>query len=150
MDPITISGSLAISWMSSSGAEILYAGMGALFAGFGIIWGLVCFAIGILVLVAHWKVLVKAGKPGWGCLIPIYNIYLMFKVAGRPGWRTWWILIPPVAGILAIVAQFDIAKRFGKDVWYGFGLWLLPFIFYPLIAFGEAKYTPKIQEVVEA
>lgn len=143
MDPISVTGSLVVSGITSTGADLLYFGMGALFAGFSIVWGLVCLAIWILVLVAHWKVFTKAWKPGWGCLIPIYNIYLMFKIAGRPGGRTRWILFPPVLCVLAIVAQFDIAKRFGKDVWYGFGLWLLPFVFYPLIAFGEAKYHSK-------
>lgn len=64
-------------------------------------------------IAAHWKLLEKAKLPGSGILIPFYNIYLIFKLAGHPKW-TWWILFPPVLGVLQIIAQFDIAKKFGK------------------------------------
>ena len=37
--------------------------------------------VGIFVLVALWKVYVKAGKPGWAVIIPIYNILCC--------WRSW-------------------------------------------------------------
>ncbi|MDR0369939.1 MAG: DUF5684 domain-containing protein [Candidatus Peribacteria bacterium] len=53
------------------------------------------------------------------------------------------MLFPPVFAILCIIAQFDIAKRFGKDIGYGFGLWLLPFVFYPILGFGDAEYQGK-------
>jgi hypothetical protein len=33
-----------------------------------------------------------------------------------------------------------IAKRFGKWTWFGVGLILLPFIFYPILARGKAQY----------
>jgi hypothetical protein len=85
----------------------------------------------------------KAKLPGWGSLIPIYNVYLLFKLAGRPGGWTRWILFPPVLFILLIIAQFDIANRFGKPAIFGLGLWLLPFIFTLILAFGNAKYLPK-------
>ncbi|MDR0607999.1 MAG: DUF5684 domain-containing protein [Candidatus Peribacteria bacterium] len=73
---------------------------------------LVGVALAVLLIVAYWKVLVKAGYPGWGSFIPVYNVYLMFKLAGRPANWTWWILFPPVLAVLGIIAQFDIAKRF--------------------------------------
>ena len=41
-----------------------------------------------------------------------------------------------------IVIPFDIAKRFGKGMGYGFGLLFLPFIFYPMLGFSDATYTP--------
>jgi hypothetical protein len=31
-------------------------------------------------IISQWKLFEKAGLPGWGILIPIYNIYLMFKL----------------------------------------------------------------------
>jgi uncharacterized membrane protein len=85
----------------------------------------------------------KAKLPGWGSLIPIYNVYLFLKLAGRPGGWTRWILFPPVLFILLIIAQFDIAKRFGKPAIFGLGLCLLPFIFTLILAFGNATYLPK-------
>ena len=39
-----------------------------------------------------------------------------------------------------IVASVDIAKSFGKGTGFGIGLALLPFIFYPILGFGDAQY----------
>ena len=59
----------------------------------GFFWGsLVPFLIvAVLPIVAMWKVYVKAGIPGWGVLVPIYNMYLLFKIA----WNTkmCWIML---------------------------------------------------------
>jgi hypothetical protein len=66
----------------------------------------------VLGIVGSWIMLEKAKLPGRGIFIPIYNVYLSFKLAGRPEAWTRWILIPPVFYILWIIAQFDIAKRF--------------------------------------
>ena len=44
---------------------------------------LIFIALALFVLVSYWKVFVKAGQPGWGILIPIYNIYLLLKIAGK-------------------------------------------------------------------
>ena len=43
-------------------------------------------AIIVLCIAGLWKMYEKAGQPGWGCLIPFYNIYLMCRIAGRPWW----------------------------------------------------------------
>ena len=34
----------------------------------------------------------------------------------------------------------DLAKRFGKGNGFGVGLWLLGFIFVPILGFGDATY----------
>ena len=31
----------------------------------------------ILIAVAEWRIMVKAGEPGWKGIIPIYNIYFV-------------------------------------------------------------------------
>lgn len=121
------------------GQGVMSPGLESIFQGVGIL-GL---AISILMLIAHWKVLEKAKLPGWGILIPFYNLYLLLKLAGHPKW-TWWLLFPPVLAILMIVAQFEIAKKFGKGAGFGVGLWLLPIVFYPLLAFDKkVVYTPE-------
>ena len=49
-----------------------------------VVW--ICyFAVIILLIASMWKVFSKAGQPGWAAIIPIYNLYIMCKVAGRPG-----------------------------------------------------------------
>jgi hypothetical protein len=47
----------------------------------GAIWLIIYAAISILMIIANWKIFEKASQPGWGIFIPIYNIYLFFKVA---------------------------------------------------------------------
>ena len=98
------------------------------------------FAFIVLIVAALWKVFSKAGQPGWAAIIPIYNIYVMCKVAGRPGWWLLLMLIPFVNFIIAIILNVDIAKRFGKGVGFAVGMILLPFIFWPILGFGSAQY----------
>lgn len=101
---------------------------------------IISLAIAILMIAAMWKVFSKAGQPGWASIIPIYNIYIMCKVAGRPGWWVLLMFIPFVNFIIAIILTIDIAKNFGKGVGFGIGLIILPFIFYPILGFGSAEY----------
>lgn len=100
--------------------------------------------IGVMIT-SGWKVFTKAKLPGWGILVPIYNVYLQFKLAGHPNWA-WWLLLPPVAAILLIVANFEIAKKFGKGTGFALGLWFLPIIFYPILAWGDAQYQEELSE----
>lgn len=94
-----------------------------------------------LMLVANWKVFEKAGEPGWACLVPFYNIYVLLRIAGRPG---WWLILAfiPIVNLILIVTIFDIARRFGKGIGFGLGMFFLPFIFYPILGFGDAEFSP--------
>ncbi len=101
-----------------------------------IIW----LAIAILMIVALWKVFVKAGRPGWASLIPIYNTYVFLKIAGKPGWWLIWLCIPVLNIIFGIIATLAFAEKFGKGAGFAVGLILLPIIFLPILAFGAAQY----------
>jgi len=64
----------------------------------------------------------------------------MLKIIGKP-W--WWILlmcIPFVNIVFIIMAVNMLSKSFGKDEGYTVGLLLLGIVFYPLLAFGDARY----------
>ena len=111
----------------------------------GVLLILIMLALALFLLVSYWKVFVKAGQPGWGILIPIYNIYLLLKIAGKPGWWLILYLIPLVNIVIAIIVNIDIAKNFGKDAAFGLGLAFLGFIFYPILAFGSAQYQAASQ-----
>ncbi|MBU0716128.1 MAG: signal peptidase I [Verrucomicrobia bacterium] len=102
-----------------------------------IIW----LAFSILMIVAMWKVFVKAGRPGWAVLIPIYNTYVFLKIAGKPGWWLIWFFIPLLNLIFGIIATVAFAQRFGKGAGFTVGLIFLPIIFIPILAFGEAQYV---------
>jgi len=112
--------------------------------GPGAVFWICNFAVIILVIASNWKVFSKAGQPGWAAIIPIYNVYVMCKVAGRPGWWLLLLLIPLANFIIAIILIFilnvDVAKRFGKGVGFAIGMIFLPFIFWPILGFGRAQY----------
>jgi hypothetical protein len=97
-------------------------------------------ALVVFVFAAYWKVYEKAGQPGWAAIIPIYNIYIMTKIGGKPGWWTIMCFIPLVNIIFLIWLTNMISKSFGKDEGFTVGLVLLAFIFYPILGFGDAQY----------
>ena len=90
--------------------------------------------------------------------IAIITIVAQCKVYAITGLAGWWFLI--YAGLTAAVAHFDgasyvlsiglflttfnfhynLSKKFGKTNGFAVLLTFLPFIGYPLLAFGNAKY----------
>ncbi len=102
--------------------------------------------VAVWTIICRWKIFKKAGLPGRWAIIPGYNIYLRFKAAGRSGRRVLSILFAPLYLIMLIIADFDMAKRFNRWIWFGFGLCLLSPIFYGILAFDDSKYTAKAIE----
>lgn len=111
-------------------------------AGIGMGMVIAYLAICLLLIISLWKVFSKAGQPGWASIIPIYNAYVMLKVAGKPGWWLVLMLIPLVNVIIGIIAVIGLAANFGKGGGFTAGLILLPVIFLPMLAFGSAQYRP--------
>ena len=107
--------------------------------GYGF-FSLIYLSVLVLFFISLWRVFEKAGQPGWAAIIPIYNFYILCKIAGKPGW--WWILIliPVVNFVILLLVKLDLASAFGKSAGFAIGLWLLPLIFYPLLAFSDAQY----------
>ena len=95
---------------------------------------------GILSLIATWRVYTKAGQPGWAALIPLYNMYILYKIAWGNGWRFLWLFVPIANVVVAIMMLFKLAKSFGKGTGFGFGLLFLMPIFILILAFGDARY----------
>ncbi|HET6879278.1 MAG TPA: DUF5684 domain-containing protein [Pirellulales bacterium] len=87
-----------------------------------------------------WKIFAKAGKPGWAALIPIYNAVVMLEIIGKPIWWIILLLIPCVNIIIGILLAVELAKCFGKGGGFAAGMIFLPFIFYPILGFGDARY----------
>lgn len=97
-------------------------------------------AFSILGIIAQWRIFQKAGEPGWKILIPIYNIYIIFKIAWGSGWKFLWLLVPLANVVVAIMLNFKLARSFGKGTSFGFGLLFLMPIFILILAFGPARY----------
>jgi len=98
------------------------------------------FIISIIVIVGQWKVYTKAGKPGWACIVPIYNLIVMLEIVGKPIWWIFLFLIPCVNFIFIIWTLNLVSKSFGQSEGFTIGLLLLGFIFWPILGFGNYKY----------
>jgi len=55
----------------------------------------------------------------WLAWIPIANLYLMCKVAGRSGWWTILFFIPLVNIVISIIVWMGIAKARHHPAWLG-------------------------------
>ncbi len=102
---------------------------------------LIMLGLVVLMVVSVWKVSVKAGKPGWAAIIPFYNFYVLCQIIGWPGWMLILFLVPLVNLVVALAAQLKLAQCFGKGAGFTIGFILLPVVFLPLLAFGDAAYT---------
>ena len=97
-------------------------------------------ALIVLLIVSQWKIYSKANKPGWACLIPIYNIIVLLEIVGKPLWWLFLFLIPIVNIVFVIWMTNLLSKSFGKSEGFTIGLIFLPFIFIPILGLGDAKY----------
>jgi hypothetical protein len=111
--------------------------MASLFLTF---WIIICIVFVVITIAGAWKAFEKANQPGWACIIPIYNSYIMLKIGGKPGWWLLLYLIPGVNVVFAIWTMNMISKSFGKDEGFTVGLLFLGFIFWPILGFGDAVY----------
>lgn len=104
----------------------------------------IALAPAIFFIVVNWKLYVKAGEPGWASIIPVYTNVVQFKIVGLSPWLLLLYLVPFVnyvaIVVLSILVSFRLAKSFGKDIAWGFGILLLPYVFYPILALGSSEY----------
>lgn len=134
--------------------------VGGLVAGmmiFVVVIVLIALVIGIIGIVGQWKMLKKAGQPGWPAIIPIYNTYMLCKISGV---NPWWILIVLVGGMIggfipvigpllvcaisiyfSVLLYVSIAKSFGKDTGWAIGLYFLQPFFMFALGNGKSEYV---------
>lgn len=121
--------------------------------------GLVIFFISV-----YWKLFVKAGKPGWACIVPIYNVICILDIIKRGKQilaligitilgavvgvfipeGIFYIVFAVIVSIIEIVLWFNIYcgffKAYGKGV--GYALLSIPFGFItiPIMAYSKDTY----------
>lgn len=97
--------------------------------------------LGIVGIVATWKIYTKAGQPGWAAIVPIYNIIVFLKVVNRPLWWIILMLIPIVNIVILFIVIFDLGKSFGKGGAFSFFMLIvLSMIGMCMLGFGKAEY----------
>jgi hypothetical protein len=101
----------------------------------------IAYAVAIALAVAGmWGIFLKAGKPGWAAIIPIYNWVVLLDVIGKPRWWVVPMLIPCVNLVMWIFVSIELAKVFRKGTGYLLGLIFFGAMFLALLGFGDAKY----------
>lgn len=116
--------------------------MMGMFAG---IW-IFSLILSLIYIISYWKIFVKANKPGWASIVPIYSNIVMIEIAKLPMWYIALFFVP-IANIYAIFKiNIEIAKKFGKETGFGIGMTLLPIIFIPLLAFSDNVYEDNKME----
>ena len=108
----------------------------------GSMFMLVVMALVVIAIVGMWKVFTKAGQPGWACIVPIYNLYVLLQIAGKPAWWIVLFLIPLVNIIAGLLLAIEVAKSFGQSAGWGIiMLFLLSGIGYMVLGFGNYRYV---------
>ncbi len=59
----------------------------------------------IISIVAMWRLFTKAGEKGWKAIIPIYNVYIYFKIAGVPS--LFWVLL--IVSVLSVIPNMIVS-----------------------------------------
>lgn len=96
----------------------------------------------VVIAVALWRVFTKAGWPGILAIIPIVNLFILVKIAGYSAWLGLLYFIPIANVILMIIVAIKVGAAFGKGGAFSFFLlFLLPFIGYLILGFGDARYS---------
>ncbi len=57
----------------------------------------------VLLIIAGWRIFEKAGEKGWKILIPIYDLYILFKICGIKKWFWGLLCISIIASILMCI-----------------------------------------------
>lgn len=153
--------------MYSSLSSYLGGGLGA-FMGILFVVLVIGLFLALIMLVSLWKIFTKAGQPGWAAIIPFYNKYILVKVARLPVYYFVALYLPfllvvakisvPYAisnaigiAILCVYGfiMYNLCKQFSKGIVYTVGMTFLPFIFYPMLAFGDSVYQGEVVSLNE-
>lgn len=129
----------------------------------------IALAIWVLYIIAFWKVFTKAGEPGWKSIIPIYNIYIFFKITWKKTVWFWVLLacsvvyaimisfgynsngsmnivgylatIPSLAAaVISIIQLVKASYAYGHGAGFAVGLVFLDWIFLLVLGFGSSQY----------
>lgn len=152
-------------------ADVTSIGIGALFgmfAGIGIAMVIFYLVLLVLTIIAMWRIFTKAGEAGWKSLIPLYNVYILFKIAGRNFWKYLGmaVLLGVAEGIIGSVTNSSLAivlsvvtivlavwliieavkvnhglsTKFGHGAGFTVGLIFLNTIFMLILGLGSSQY----------
>ncbi|MBN2237135.1 MAG: signal peptidase I [Bacteroidales bacterium] len=99
-----------------------------------------------------YKLIEKAGIPGWKILIPYYNLYVLVKLTERSYWWYLWLIIPFINVFTFVLLLIEFIKGFGKTAMQDQVLvTLFPFFYLPWLSMQKIQWVeladrPKIKK----
>lgn len=106
----------------------------------GAIMSLLYLVMIVAAIAGMWKVFEKAGQPGWAAIVPIYNMFVLLQIVNKPIWWIVLLLIPLINIVILIMVSIALAEKFGKGGGFAVGMVFLPFVFYPMLGFGDERF----------
>ena len=116
----------------------------------------------VIRVIAGWKIFTKAGEAGWKSIIPLYNVWVEYKLIWNPNMFFVALVLAvlvalgqsitnPVVSVIAAVASIGmlvfnafacskLAKAFGRGTGFAVGLFFLEPIFRVILGFGSSQY----------
>ena len=91
------------------------ASFGAMFGAAALIaafYYAILVGVAVLQYVGWWKVFVKAGQPGWKCLIPFYNGHVMYKLVWKPVY--YWLTLVFALAVMVLVSVWTALTMDGN------------------------------------
>ena len=117
-----------------------YEAMDDISAGASTVSSIISLIIFALTIIAWWRIFVKAGEPGWKSIIPIYDVYMIYKIVWGKGWVFLLLFIPVVNIVVHIMLQWKLSKAFDKGVGFFILLLFLNPIGMIILAFDSSRY----------
>jgi hypothetical protein len=106
---------MAQAQVGSFPSETATTNWGGLVASAAVLLAIYAYFAFCLQLIAN-----KTGTAnGWLAWIPLANVFLWLKVAGRPAWWLLLLLIPLVNVVVSAIAWVDVARARQKAGWWG-------------------------------
>lgn len=75
---------------------------------------IVCILLLIPFHVGLWKLFEKAGRKGWESVVPVYDLYVIQKLTGKPAYWVIAALFPGIGLIVLYAMMINLYKSFGK------------------------------------
>ena len=118
----------------------------------------------LLMIIGCFKIFEKANEKGWKSLIPVYNIYLLYKIF----WKIKYFILLLIISFICIIPTYfiysqelfeslmfivmlnslyhyiilsiRISRSFGKNIFWSLGIIFFPYIFIVILGFNKSKY----------
>jgi len=100
---------------------------------------IIIIAAAIIGIVSIWTIYERIDERGWKSLIPFYRWVVLFSGVGLSPWLSLLMVLPGINLVVSVVLYIYMARVFRRSYFFVLGLVLLPFIFIPIIAFGEGR-----------